>query len=159
RTARWQTAQPARSPDAHPRQAGPAADGALDERAQQERRRGPRPASDLASGRTRWAHRCVDLTSPSGRKRSADQTSSIAIWVTARQPVGRTPSQTASRLRSLVVFALFLGYAIQSRPPGLMTATAAGATLSSSARVLTKTSTKSQEPSSRSASVTPSSSG
>lgn len=50
-----------------------------------------------------------DFTSSVGRNRSADQTSSMAIWETGRQPVPSIAAQTASRLRSLSTPEVFFG--------------------------------------------------
>jgi len=49
------------------------------------------------------------LTSPTGRKRSADQTSSIAMMETGRHPVPLIASEMRSRLRSLSIPDVFFG--------------------------------------------------
>jgi len=49
------------------------------------------------------------LTSPTGRKRSADQTSSIAMMETGRHPVPLIASEMRSRLRLLSIPDVFFG--------------------------------------------------
>src|SRR5215467_7577097 len=50
-----------------------------------------------------------DFTSLVGRKRSADQVSSMAIWVTGRMPAAMRASQPMSRVISVFMFELFFG--------------------------------------------------
>jgi hypothetical protein len=50
-----------------------------------------------------------DFTSLVGRKRSADQVSSMAIWVTGRMPAAMRASQPISRVISVFMLELFFG--------------------------------------------------
>ena len=50
-----------------------------------------------------------DFTSSVGRKRNADQTSSMAICETGRHPVASMAAHTSSRLRSLSMPEVFFG--------------------------------------------------
>src|SRR6266852_365082 len=73
--------------------------------------RGCRP--ELSPGRASSAP-----TSPAGRKRNADQTSSIATMDTARHPTLLIASRITSRLRSPLTFDVFFGYEIHTKAFG-----------------------------------------
>jgi len=57
-------------------------------------------------------------TWPAGRKRNADQTSSIATMDTARHPTLLIASRITSRLRSPLTFDVFFGYEIHTKAFG-----------------------------------------
>ena len=71
-------------------------------------------------------------TSVFGLKRSADQISSMDIWVTGLQSLSGKIFQSRSRFISVGTFELCFGYESQSRPPGFTISIAMGVFFSTS---------------------------